>query len=98
MAEEVKIQSEKLKSEFILATKPQANWKSFVHLVLLNYQDKTNCVYGFVVYDWIVNNGYLPEEYFRPINSNVEKSAAMDELIAKQIFTIEQLKNLLSND
>lgn len=75
----------------------QADWKKFVYAVLINYEQQTNCKWGWILYDWIVENGHLPEEHFKPTNSTLAKSQAMDEIIANKILTIEHIKNLLAS-
>lgn len=91
MPEEVK------KVEGVRVKKPRANWKKFAYMVLLSYEYKPSVIWGWVLYDWIVDNGHLPEEHFKPTPTNEAKSAAMDEIIANKILTIDHIKTLLSN-
>lgn len=93
MSEELKPISEILKEEFVRASKPQADWRKFVYLVVQRYELTTNSIYDWILYDFLKEYDLIPEGYnLRP--NNEAKNIAMDEIICKKILTIEQIKKL----
>lgn len=86
--------SDSLRQEFVRATKPLGNWNHFLNVILDNYRDKTNCVYGWVLYDWLCEHKYILDS--KPTHSNVAKAEAMDELLAKKILTTDQIQTYIN--
>lgn len=86
--------SDSLKQEFHRASKPLGDWNAFLNIVLDNYRHKTNCAWGWTLYNWLCDNKYILDS--NPSHSNVAKSAAMDELFAKKILTIDQIQTYIN--
>ena len=87
---------ENFEEEFKRSAKPLYDKRNFLKLVIDNYQHSTNCSWGWVLYDWLLENGHIPDEEWKPSTSNVIKSKYMDELIAGGKLTIEQIKTYIN--
>jgi hypothetical protein len=104
MDEKVKEISTNMAEELVRASKPQANWHQFVKLVIDHYKDKTNSLYGWVLYDFLDEKGlieYTTDELKFAVqkgkgNANRAKSFLMDILITNKKFTHDQLMGLLN--
>lgn len=95
----MEVNSERLEAEFVRSKKPVGNWLSFLNVVLDNYRDKTNCIYGFIVYDWLSEKGYLKGfSFMNPGSTNEARSLEMDRLLVTKKLTIDQIQTYINEN